>query len=121
MNHICCNLMFPYMTVGPRQRVGYSDSLRAGRFGVRTLLGAKFYAPVQTGVWVDSLLCNGTGPISGDQRPGRTNDYLPSLTPKKEKLELCTYSPSMPLMACLGVISHVIAVTFMSEVGNDEY
>jgi len=89
MNHIWCNLKFPYMTMRPRQRSRYSNSIWAGRFGVWTLLEARCYAPVQTGVRAHSLLYNGTGPLSRGQQPGRAIDYLPDRTPKKEKLELC--------------------------------
>jgi hypothetical protein len=81
--------MFPHMTMGPKQHSWYSNLIWAGRFRVWTLLEARFYAPVQTGVGAHSLLYNGTGPLSRAQQPACAIDNLHHRTPKKEELEPC--------------------------------
>jgi len=77
----------------------YGDSLRAGRFGDRIPVGARFSAPVQTGHGgLFSLLYNGYRVFPGGKvRPGRGDDRPPPYSAEvKERVELSFYSPSGP-------------------------
>jgi hypothetical protein len=82
----------------------YSDSLRAGRSGDRTPVGARFSAPDQTGpgaYQVSSTM--GTGSFQGVKRPGRGVDHPPpSSAEVKERVELYLYSPSGSSWTLLG-------------------
>jgi hypothetical protein len=56
----------------------YSDWLRAGRSGDRILVGARFFAHVQTGPGASQTSCEmGTGSFPGVKRPGRGVDHPP--------------------------------------------
>jgi hypothetical protein len=65
---------------GPGSVVGISDWLRAGRYGDRILVVARFSAPVQTGPGAHPASCTmGTGSFpGGKERPGRHAHPLPS-------------------------------------------
>jgi hypothetical protein len=73
--------VYVYIYVGSRQRgiYTYSDSLRAGRFGVRNSEGrGRFSVPVQRGPathLASSTL--GTGSSRGVKRPGRGVEHTP--------------------------------------------
>ena len=70
---VCVCLYFVYV---PTSR--YSDSLRAGRSGVRIPVGARFSAPVQTDPGAHPASCTmGTGSFPGVKRPGRGADPPP--------------------------------------------
>jgi hypothetical protein len=62
---------------GPGSSVGIATELRAGRFGDRILVEARFSAPVQTGPGVHPASCTmGTGSF-----PGVKSDRGVTLTP----------------------------------------
>jgi hypothetical protein len=86
---------------------GFSnDSLRAGRYGDRIPVGARFSAPPpDRRPWgPPSLLYNGyLVSFPGMKRPGRGVDHPPSSSARvKERVELCLYSPSGPSWPVLG-------------------
>jgi hypothetical protein len=61
----------------------YSDWLRPGRFGDRILVGARFFAHVQTGHGAHlASFTVGTGSFPGVKRPRRGADHPPLLAPK---------------------------------------
>jgi hypothetical protein len=63
-----------------------SDSLRAGRSGVRIPVNARFSAPVQTVPVAHLTFCTvGTGSFSGVKRPERGVDHPPHLAPRLKK------------------------------------
>jgi hypothetical protein len=76
----------------------YSGSLRAGRFGDRFLVEARFSAPVQTVPGAHPApytMCTESFP--GVKRPGRgVYNPPPSSAEVKERAELYLYSPSGP-------------------------
>jgi hypothetical protein len=76
----------------------YSDSLRAGRSGDRIPVGARFYAPVQTGPGAHpTSYTMRTGSFPGVKRPGRGVDPPPpSSAEVKERVELYGYYPFGP-------------------------
>ena len=81
---------------GPGERSRYTDSLRAGRSGVRIPVRARFSAAVQPPIeWVPVL-------SPGLKRPGRDVDLPPpSSAEVKERVELylySTYGPSWPVL-----------------------
>ena len=64
----------------------YSDSLRAGQFGDRIPVKARFSAPVQTGPAAQPTYHTmGTGSFPGVKRPGRAVDHDPHLAPRLKK------------------------------------
>ena len=70
----------------PRQLSRYSDSLRDGRSGDRIPVGARFFAPVQTGPRTHpASYTMGTGSFPGVKRPGRGIDHPPHLAPRLKK------------------------------------
>ena len=81
---------------GPRQLSRYSDSLRAGRSGDRIPVGARFFAPVQTGPGAHpASYTTGTGSLPGVKRPGRGADHSPPSSVEVEgRVELYICSPS---------------------------
>ena len=80
----------------------YSDSLRAGRFGIDSRWGARFSAPVQTGHEAHPASCTmGTGSFPGVKRPGHGVDHQPQLTPRLKKEYSYTSSPPLGLRSLL--------------------
>jgi hypothetical protein len=81
----------------------YSDSLRAGRFGYRIPVGARFSAAVQTGAGAyPASYTMGTGSFPGVKRPRLGVDHPPpSSAEVKERVELYM-SPSEPSRPILG-------------------
>ena len=75
---------------------GLVTRLRAGRYGDRTPVEARFSAPVQTGPGAHPASCTkGTGSFPEVNRPGRGVDHPPSSSAEvKERVELHLYSPS---------------------------
>jgi hypothetical protein len=76
--------------------VGIATELRAGRFGDRIPVRARFYAHVQTGTEDHPASCTmGTGSFSGVKRPGRGAGHPPpsSAEVKKEY----SYTSTHPL------------------------
>jgi hypothetical protein len=88
---------------GPRWLSRYSDSLQAGRSGDRIPVGARFSAPVQTGIGAHPASCTmGTGSFLGVKWAGREVDHpLPSSAEVKERVQLYLYSPSGPSWSVL--------------------
>jgi hypothetical protein len=90
--HTCC---------GPGQLRRYSDSVRAGRSGDRLPVGARFSAPVQTGLWAHlasyKLVFPGSK-VAGEWRWPPT----PSSAEVKARVELYLYSPCGPSWPVLG-------------------
>jgi len=70
--------------------VDITDSLRAGRFGDRILVGAIYSAPVQTAPGFHPAFYSiGTGSFPGVKEPGRGIDHPPpSSAEDKESPEL---------------------------------
>jgi hypothetical protein len=69
-----------------RQRSRYSDSLRPVRPGDRISVGARFFAPAQTGPGAHpASYTMGIGSFTGVKRPGRGVDHPPHLTLKLKK------------------------------------
>ena len=81
---------------GPGQHSEYSDSLRAGRYGDRIPVGARFSAPVQTDPEAHPASCTiGTGSFPGVKRPGRDVDHPPPSSDEvTERVNLYLYSTS---------------------------
>ena len=74
------------------------ESLRAGRFGVRTTVGVKFHGPVQTSPGAHPATCTTRNrvPFTGVKRPGRDADHPPPYRAEiKETVEL-HISPAVP-------------------------
>ena len=73
----------------------YSDSLRAGRFGDRIPVKARFSAPVQTGPGAyPAYRTMSTGSFPGVKRPGRGVDHRPPPSAEvKERVDLYLYPP----------------------------
>jgi hypothetical protein len=64
----------------------YSDWLRAGRSGDQIPVGARFFAPVQTGPGAHPTSCTiVTGSFSGVKWPGRGADHKPLLAPRSRE------------------------------------
>ena len=83
----------------PGLRGQYGDLLRAGRFGDRIPVVARFPTPVQTGPGTPPCLLYSCYrvPLPETKRPGRGVDHpAPSSTEFKERIELCVYSPHGP-------------------------
>jgi hypothetical protein len=82
----------------------YSDSLRAGRFGDRIPVRAKYSEPVQTGSGTHTAFYTmDTGSFPGLKRPGLEVDHPPpSSAEVKERVELYLYSPSGPSWPVIG-------------------
>ena len=74
-------------------RSRYSDLLRAGRFGDRILVGARFSAFVQAGPAAHpAFYTMDTGSFPGVKRPGRgVNHPPPSSGEVKERVQLCLF------------------------------
>ena len=71
---------------GPGQLSRYSDSLRAGRYGDRIPVGARFSTPVQAGPGAHPFFyTTGTGSFPGLKRPGHGVDHPPHLTARLMK------------------------------------
>ena len=77
------------------QRSQYSDSLRAGRFGDRIRLWARFFAPVQTCPRAHpASYTMGNGYFPGVKRPGRGVDHPHAYNAEaKGKVKLFFYTP----------------------------
>ena len=80
----------------PEELSWYSDSLRAGRFGDRIPVRARFSTPVQTGPGAHpTSYTMGTGSFPGVKQPGHGVDHPPlSSAEVKERVGLYIYSPS---------------------------
>ena len=101
----------PHPICGPGNRSRYSDWLRAGRFGDRILVGARFSAPVQTGPPAHPVSCKmGTGSFPGVKSgQGVTLTTHPLLVPWSRKsraiplFPLWAERPVQSLSACTRV------------------
>jgi hypothetical protein len=87
-----------------RQVSQYRDSLRAGRSGDRIPVGARFFAPAQTGPGAHpASYTMGTGSFPGVKRSGCGTDHPPlSCTKVEGRIELYICSPSGPSWPVLG-------------------
>jgi hypothetical protein len=87
-----------HIFLGRGKRSRYSDLLREGRSGDGIQVGARFFAPVQTGPEAHpppNIM--GTGPLPWVKRPGRGVDQdhpPPSSAEFKGRVELDLYYPS---------------------------
>jgi len=82
----------------------YSGWIRAGPSGDRIPVGAKFFAPVQTGPGDHpASYIRGTGSFPGVNRAGRSVDHPPSIAEVKGRVELYLYSPSGSSWPIVGV------------------
>jgi hypothetical protein len=73
----------------------YNDWLRVGRSGDRILVGARFFADVQTGPGVHPASCSmRTGSFPGVKWPGRGADHPPLLAPRSRMIRAI---PLLPL------------------------
>jgi hypothetical protein len=103
-NHNILNCV--YFICGPGWFSRYSDSLQAGRSGVRNPLAVRFSAPVQTGPGAHpTSYTMGTGSFPGVKRPERGVDHPPPSSAefkKRVELYLYLYSPSWPSRSVLG-------------------
>jgi len=97
---------------GPGMLSRYRDSLRAGRSGDRIQVGARIYAPGQTGPEAHPASCTmGTGSFSGVKRPRRGVDHPPPSTAEvKGSVQLHLYSPSGPSWPVLGWIIYIYII-----------
>jgi hypothetical protein len=87
----------------PGRHCGYSDSLRAGQYGVRTPVRARISVPVQTGP--GSHLASytiGTESFPRVKRPGRGADHPPYSSARVEYGYSCTYTCALCLLAYNG-------------------
>ena len=77
----------------------YSDLLRAGRYGDRIPVEARFSSPVQTGSEAHpASYTMGTGSFPGVKRPGRGVDHPPpSSAEVNERVELYIYTAPLGL------------------------
>jgi len=80
------------------------QSVWAGWSGDRILVGAKFYAPIQTGPGAHpASYTMGTGSFPRVKQPGHGIDHPPpSSTKVNERVELSLCSPSGPSWSVLG-------------------
>ena len=101
---ICCILNRIWGKLGWDRVVRYSDSLRAGWSADRIPVGARFPAPIQTGLGAHPTSCTmGTGSFPAVKRLGRGVDHPPpSRGEVKERVELYLYSHSGPSWPVLG-------------------
>jgi hypothetical protein len=92
-----------YHTGGSGQPNQYRDS-RAGRSGDRIPVGARFFAPIQTGPGAHpASYTMGTGSFPWVKRPGRGVDHpSSSSTEVKERVQLYIYSPFGPSQPVVG-------------------
>ena len=110
---------FLYHLCGLGWRSRYSDSLRAGRFGDRIPVEARFFALVQTGPGAHpASYTMGTGSLSrGAKRPGRgVNHLLPSSTEVKERVGLYLYSLLGPNIFLSTIFSNTFSLCFSLNV-----
>ena len=78
--------------------------LRTGRSGDRILVGARFFAPVQTGSTAHSASYNmATASFPGVKRPGRGVDHTPPSSTKVEgRVDPYICFPSVPSWPVIG-------------------
>ena len=100
----CWNVSVILPEGGPGKRSWYSDSLQAGQFGDQILVGARFFANVQTGPGAHPVLYTmGTGSFPGVKRLGCGIDHPPPYSAEvKERVELYLLPPSEPLWPVIG-------------------
>ena len=96
----------------------YSDSLRAGRSGIKSQWGARFSAPLQTGPGAYPASCTmGTGSFSEVKRPGRGVDHPPpSKFQGQEIVGLYLYTPSGPSWPVMGAPLPYISDTYVCSI-----
>ena len=83
---------------GPGQPGRYSDSLRAGRFGDKIPVEARFSVPVQPGLGVHpASYTTGTGSFPGEKWQGRGVDHPPHLALRLKSEQSYTSTPFLGL------------------------
>jgi hypothetical protein len=93
----------------------FSDWLRAGRYGDRIPVGARFFAYVQTGPGAHPASCTmGTGCFPGVKRPGRGADH--PLPPSAEVENEYSYTSAPPLVSWWPVIGWPLPLPFYDYV-----
>ena len=106
---------------GPGSSVGISDWLRAGRSGDRIPVGARFYAPVQTGPGAHPVPCTmGIGSFPGVKSGrGVTLTHHPILVPWSWKdraillLPLWAVRPVQSLSACTSFTLQIVSIFYL--------
>jgi hypothetical protein len=106
MRHLAYSVRHSLVPVNSSQAgITQTDSLRAGRYGDRIPVEARFSSPVQTGLGaLPTSYTMGTGSFPWVKRPRRGVDHpLPSRAEVRERVELYLYSshgPSWPVIGC---------------------
>jgi hypothetical protein len=119
------SLIYLCIYIWPGQQSRYKDWLRAERSGDRSLVGARFFAHVQTDPGAHPASCiMGTLSFPGVKRLGRGADHPPLLAPRSRKsraIPLPSSGPSGLLRGTFTFYSFIFYLAVCVEVSHVVY